>query len=184
MKEKRPPSRTFFSILNQISEVSGIVCAISILISALVLTYEVLMRYVFKTPTIWEIEFSVYLLIMATFVGAAYGLKNGAHINIDLITHLLPCRAHTYLSFVTSIISLIFCVLLTWMGWEMWWEAASKGWRSDSLWGPPLWISYLFLPLGVTLLCLQYLVHLSNLWAQLKSKTVKEPLQEEKGGAS
>jgi TRAP-type C4-dicarboxylate transport system permease small subunit len=173
----KPPSRTLASVLNQISEVSGIICAVSILLSALVLTYEVLMRYVFRTPTIWEIEFSVYLLIMATFVGAAYGLKNGAHIHIDLITHLLPLRAQTYLSFVTSLLSLIFCVLLTWMGWEMWWEAASKGWRSDSLWGPPLWISYLFLPLGITLLCLQYLVHLGNLWSQLKSGSVEEPLR-------
>jgi TRAP-type C4-dicarboxylate transport system permease small subunit len=127
------------------------------------------MRYVFKTPTIWEIEFSVYLLIMATFVGAAYGLKHGGHINIDLITHLFPSRFQAHLSFCTSFVSLVFCLVVTWLGWEMWWEATSKGWRSDSLWGPPLGISYFFLPFGMTLLCLQYLVHLSTIWSQLKA---------------
>lgn len=161
-------ARSFFSIIERVSEVSGIACAVSILLSAAVLTYEVVMRYLLKTPTIWEIEFSVYLLIMATFVGAAYGLKNGAHINIDLITHFLAPRARARLALLTSFFSLVFCLLITGMGWSMWWEAAAKGWRSDSLWGPPLWISYLFLPLGMTLLSLQYLVHLSSLWREVQ----------------
>ncbi len=184
MRDRMPRSATFFRILNRISEISGIVCALSILLSALVLTYEVCMRYVFKTPTIWEIEFSVYLLIMATFVGAAYGLKNGAHINIDLITQLLPSQARIRLSFVTSILSLVFCICLAWMGWQMWGEAAFNGWRSDSLWGPPLWISYLFLPLGVTLLVLQYVVHLSKLWSQMKTKAAPEPRRTKEGEPS
>jgi TRAP-type C4-dicarboxylate transport system permease small subunit len=169
VEEKRRSFRSFFSVLSRVSEASGIICALSILLSAGVLTYEVITRYVLKTPTIWEIEFSVFLLIMATFVGSAYGLKNGAHIHIDLITHLLPPRIQVRLSLLTSIVALLFCTLLAWMGWDMWWEATVKGWRSDSLWGPPLWVPYLFLPLGMTLLCLQYLVHISNLWSGLKS---------------
>lgn len=174
VEEKKRFFHSFFSILERVSEVSGIFCALSILVSAGVLTYEVITRYVLQTPTIWEIEFSVFLLIMATFVGAAFGLKNGAHIHIDLLTHLLPPRIQTRLHLVTSILALIFCALLGLMGWEMWWEAASKGWRSDSLWGPPLWVPYLFLPLGMTLLCLQYLVQISHLWAGLKSGRMEE----------
>lgn len=169
MEEKRLSSRSLFLIINRISEASGLFCAGSVLVSALVLTYEVLMRYVFKSPTIWEIEFSVYLLILATFGGAAYGLKHGAHIHIDLLTHLLSKRAQIFLSLITSLLSLAFCVILAGMGWEMWWEATSKGWRSDSLWGPPLGVSYFFLPFGITLLCLQYLVHLSDLWSRWKA---------------
>jgi len=164
---ENPSARSFSYWVSRVSEISGITCAVSVLVSACVLTYEVLMRY------------SVYLLIMATFVGAAYGLKHGGHINIDLITHLLPPRLQAHLTFYTSILSLIFCLVVAWLGWEMWWEAASKGWRSDSLWGPPLWISYLFLPFGMTLLCLQYLVHLSNLWPQLKSGNGKKQAQDE-----
>ena len=182
MKEKVSSSRTFFSVVSRISEISGIVCAVSVLVSAGVLTYEVLMRYVLKTPTIWEIEFSVYLLIMATFVGAAYGLKHGGHISIDLVTQFLSKRAQARLSFFTSILSLAFCAILAGMGWEMWWEATSKGWRSDSLWGPPLGISYFFLPFGITLLCLQYLVHLAGLWAQWKAgDDEKQARGEERG---
>jgi len=134
------------------------VSSIAIVLSAFILTYEVIVRYVLRIPTIWEIETSVYLTVMATYVGAAYGLKDGAHINIDLITRLLPKKFTKKLSLVTSMIALAFCMLLSWKGWVMWWEATAKGWCSESLWGPPLTVPYFFLPLGMTLLSLQYVI--------------------------
>jgi TRAP-type C4-dicarboxylate transport system permease small subunit len=133
------------------------VSSLAILLSAFILTYEVIVRYVLRIPTIWEIETSVYLTVMATYLGAAYGLKDGAHINIDMITRLLPKGFTEKMSLVTSMISFAFCMLLAWKGWGMWWEATAKGWHSESLWGPPLTIPYFFLPLGMTLLSLQYI---------------------------
>lgn len=132
--------------------------SVAIVLSAFILTYEVIVRYILRIPTIWEIETSVYLTVMATYLGAAYGLKDGAHINIDLITRLLPEKFTEKLSLVTSTIALAFCVILAWKGWVMWWEATAKGWRSESLWGPPLTIPYFFLPLGVSLLSIQYVI--------------------------
>jgi TRAP-type C4-dicarboxylate transport system permease small subunit len=140
-----------------------IISSLAILLSAFVLTYEVVMRYVLRTPTIWEIEASVYLTIMATFLAAAYGLKDGAHINIDLITRLLPPKHNARLSIVTSVLSLIFCIIIAWKGWEMWWEAFSKGWESESIWSFPLAVPYFFLPLGMTLLSLQYMIQIGGI---------------------
>lgn len=138
------------------------ISSLAILLSAFILTYEVIMRYVLRTPTIWEIEASVYLTIMATFLAAAYGLKDGAHINIDLVTRLLPPKFNTKLSMVTSALSLVFCILIAWKGWGMWWEAFSKGWRSESIWSFPLAVPYFFLPLGMTLLSLQYIIQIGK----------------------
>ncbi len=137
--------------------------AVAILLSALILTYEVLMRYLFRIPTIWEIEAAIYLGVMATFMGAAYGLKDGAHINIDLVTRALPPRIQTRLYRMMSFISLLFCIYLSYKGWQLWWEAFSKGWRSESLWGPPLAIPYFFLPMGISLLSLQFIIEIFGL---------------------
>ena len=139
------------------------ISSLAILLSAFILTYEVIVRYILRVPTIWEIESSVYLTIMATYLGAAYGLKDGAHINIDMLIRLLPKGITEKLSLITSMLSLVFCLLLAWKGWVMWWEATAKGWRSESLWGPPLTIPYFFLPLGMTLLCLQYVSLISEI---------------------
>jgi TRAP-type C4-dicarboxylate transport system permease small subunit len=164
--EKGIMKRVFSGILSTVEGFNRflyILSSLAILSSAFILTYEVLMRYFLKTPTIWEIEASVYLAIMATFGGAAYGLKDRAHINIDLITRLLPPPVRDKLFVITSIISLIFCILISWKGWEMWWEAFSKGWRSESIWSFPLAVPYFFLPLGMTLLCFQYIIQIGRL---------------------
>ncbi len=137
--------------------------ALAILFSSLVLTYEVVMRYFLKIPTIWEVETAVYLGVLATFMGAAYGLKDGAHINIDLLTRTLPSGIQRKLEKGTSVLSFFFCVYVAYKGWGMFWEAYIKGWRSDSLWGPPLSIPYFFLPLGLTLLSLQLIVQIFDL---------------------
>jgi TRAP-type C4-dicarboxylate transport system permease small subunit len=47
----------------------------------------------------------------------------------------------------------------------MWWETVVKNEHSESLWGPPLWIPFLFLPLGMTLLFMQYIVFI---WRKIK----------------
>jgi len=137
--------------------------AVAILLSSLILTYEVVMRYFLKIPTIWEIEASIYLGVLATFMGAAYGLKDKAHINIDLVIRALPASFQRKLEKVTSFLSLLFCTYVAYKGWELFWEAYSKGWRSESLWGPPLAIPYLFLPLGLTLLSLQFIIQIFGL---------------------
>jgi TRAP-type C4-dicarboxylate transport system permease small subunit len=134
--------------------------AIAIVVSSLVITYNVIMRYLLRIPTIWEIELAIYLGIMATFLGAPYGLKEGAHINIDLVIRVFSKSLQDKLNRVTSFISLGFCIFLAYNGWLYWWKAFSKGWRSESLWGPPLAIPYFFIPMGMTLLSLQFIIEI------------------------
>lgn len=156
-------------IIDIASDIAGYMGAVAVLASAIILTLEVLSRYLFNTPTIWEIEASVFLLIFAGFVGAAYGLKHEAHINIELLTVRLNPRSRLFLSIITSVVSLLFCLAVVYRAWPMWWEAYELGWRSESLWGPPLWIPYLFLPVGFTLLSFQYAVYIANLMAKLRT---------------
>jgi TRAP-type C4-dicarboxylate transport system permease small subunit len=50
----------------------------------------------------------------------------------------------------------------------MWWESVVGNEHSESLWGPPLWTPYFFLPLGMTLLFLQYIVYIRDKIVNLK----------------
>jgi|Deesub1362A_J573_1020465.scaffolds.fasta_scaffold00017_173 TRAP-type C4-dicarboxylate transport system permease small subunit len=169
--EEKSKLSSFFSIIENLSEFTGLITSIALVGAGIVLTYEVLVRYIFRIPTIWEIEFSIYLLMMVTFVGSAYGLKHKAHINIEVITIMLPPRAKNFLDMITSVLSLIFVIIIAWKGWIMWWKAYDMGWRSESLWGPPLWIPYLFIPVGMTLLILQYIVYINNIFRAITSQT-------------
>ena len=157
------PLRRLSSAVEAFNRVMYWLSAVAIVLSSLVLTYEVVMRYFLKIPTIWEIESSIYLGVLATFMGAAYGLKDGAHINIDLFVRALPSGAQRTLDRITSSLAFLFCAYVALKGWELFWEAFSKGWRSESMWGPPLAVPYFFLPLGMSLLSLQLLIQIFGL---------------------
>jgi TRAP-type C4-dicarboxylate transport system permease small subunit len=100
--------------------------------------------------------------MMATYVGAAYGLKHGGHIHVDLVTNFLSPRAREVLFLVTSVLGLIIAGAIAWYSWPMWWEAVEAGYHSESLWGPPLIFPYILLPLGLSFLAIHYLVHIAR----------------------
>lgn len=156
-------------IIESISEFTGLIAGIGILLAGLIICYEVfIVRHILHEPAIWQTETSVYLLIMATFVGAAYGLKHDGHVSVDFLIIHLPPGVRVWLKIITSILAVGFCYVIAFKSWGMWWEATSNGWRSDTLWGPSLVIPYILVPLGMTLVCLQYVVKIFKTIGQLK----------------
>lgn len=149
-------------LIQGLSTITGFLGAFALLAAALVVTEGVVIRKVMGWSTTWQIEFSVFLLIYACFVGAAYAQINEHHLNVDLMIIHLPARAREIVLLICAFISAIVCIILAVYSWPMWWESLVRNEHSESLWGPPLWIPYLFLPLGMTLLFLQYLVHIAK----------------------
>ena len=155
-------------IINGLTYITGWIAALSLVAAAIIVTECVIVRKVFGVSTIWQIEASVFLLILVVFTGAAFVQKNEHQLNVDLvIIHLSPKTREVTL-IIVSIISCILALILAWYAWPMWWEALVNNEHSESLWGPPLWIPYLFLPLGMTLLFLQYIVYIRDKIIALK----------------
>ncbi|HEX6923645.1 MAG TPA: TRAP transporter small permease [Bacillales bacterium] len=143
--------------INWINEISGYLSAFALFLAALIIFYKVMVRYFFGIPTIWQTELSIYLLMFVGFVGAAYGLKHGAHVHVDLVIIKLSPRVQSVVRIIVSFLGLVLTVLVDYRAWHMWWIATEKGWHSESLWGPPLTYPYLILPLGMALVSLQFI---------------------------
>ena len=54
-----------------------------------VITVEVVCRYVFFVSTAWAEEISRYLFIWLTYIGSAYALNEGGHIEIDVFKQVI-----------------------------------------------------------------------------------------------
>ncbi len=159
-----------------LSKITGLLGALSLLGAALVTTEAVLVRKLLGWSTIWQIEFSVFLLMFACFVGAAYGQFGRHHLNIDmLIIHLKPKTREIVLTAADAVTCLV-CLVVAYYAWPMWWEAVVRNDHSESLWGPPLWIPYLFLPLGLSLVFLQCLVQVYRRIESIKLGTFEETI--------
>ena len=149
-------------VIQALTNITGWVAALSLVAASVIVTEAVIVRKIFGISTIWQTEASVFLLIFVVFTGAPFVQKSEHHLNVDLlIIHLTP-RARELTIIVVSVISCILAGLVGWYAWPMWWETVANHQHSMSLWGPPLWIPYLFLPLGMSILFLQYIVYIRD----------------------
>ncbi|MFZ0240399.1 MAG: TRAP transporter small permease [Desulfobacterales bacterium] len=147
-------------LIEALTVLTGWASALCLVAAAFIITEGVIVRKIFGVSTIWQIEASVFLLIFTVFVGAPFVQKNEHHLNVDLLIINLTPRTRELTLIIVSIVSCLLAGVLAVYAWPMWWEAVVNNEHSESLWSPPLWIPYLFLPLGMTLLFLQYIVQI------------------------
>lgn len=156
--------KRFVSAIEAVSRLCGMASMLLIAASTLVVSHMVFMRYFLGASTIWQTEFVVYAMIASTFIGAPYVLMLKGHVSVDLLPNLLGGYAKRLLDVLAALLSLAFCGLLAWSGWHYFYEALSKGWTTDTVWALPLWIPLLPLPLGIIILCLQYVAEIYKNW--------------------
>ena len=144
--------------LDGINLIMAVISAVAILLAGCTLTWEVAGRYFLGTPTDWQDEFSVFLLIGATFASAAWTQARRGHVGIEALAHVLPPAANRARCFLADLVALLFCGFFTWKCWALLWEAIDEGQTTSSNWGPPLWIPYGCMTFGMGLLTAQLLV--------------------------
>ena len=162
------PAGTVAPVLAAINRVVVTLSSIALVIASIVLTYSVFSRYFFHFSTDWQDELSVFLIVGAVFMsGAAIQAQRG-HVAIEAIVGLLPARTNHIRQLVVDFASFAFCAFFAWKSWTLLDEAITENYHSGSTWGPPLWIPYSLMSVGMTLLSLQLLLQVV---AQLRGRT-------------
>lgn len=131
------------------------VAGLFILATALIVTYEVVMRALFNAPTEWVIEISVYLIVVAGFLGLAVTYADDKHIKVDLLTLKLPVKAGKYLEVAVNLVALAFSLVFLVESWDMMATSFAIDRTAASSIRMPLWIPQAALPIGFGLLLLQ-----------------------------
>jgi len=132
--------------------------SVALVAAGLVLTYSVIVRYFLKISTDWQDELSVFLIVGAVFMSSAAVQALRGHVAIEAIIGLLPPRANFIRQILVDLASFAFCGFFAWKSWTLLHEAVVEGYHSGSTWGPPLWIPYSLMAVGMTLLSLQILL--------------------------
>lgn len=154
-------------VLTRLNQAIMFLSSGALLAASLILCSSVFLRYFLKIPTDWQDEMSVFLLVGATFMCAAYVQSQRGHIGIEALAGLLPPWANRIRLMFCDLASCLFCSFFAWKSWTLLHEAWVDGQTTSSAWAPPLWIPYSFMAVGMTLLSLQILLQLV---ASLSSK--------------
>ena len=140
-----------------ISTFCGWIAASMILASVLITCQMIFVRFVLRQSTIWQTETVIYLMIGATMIGLPYVQKLRGHVNVDLVPIWMRPGPRRILAALVLLVGIGTLGIMAWYGFEKWHIAWERNWRSSSVWGPPLWIPYLVLPVGFGLFILQLL---------------------------
>jgi TRAP-type C4-dicarboxylate transport system permease small subunit len=135
--------------------------SIALVAAGFVLTYSVIVRYFLKISTDWQDEMSVFLIVGAVFMSSAAVQALRGHVAIEAIVGLLPPRVNFIRQILVDLASFAFCAFFAWKSWTLLHEAVVEGFHSGSTWGPPLWIPYSLMAVGMTLLSLQLLLQVA-----------------------
>ena len=143
---------------NAVNRAMSVVGMVALLIAALVLTYSVFSRYLFKAGTDWQDEIAVFSIVGAVFLAGAWVQAQRGHIGIEAIASILSPRVNRVRIVLVDLMSLAFCAFFAWKSWTLFHEAWVDRMTTSSTFAPPLTIPYGLMALGMSLLVLQLLL--------------------------
>ena len=156
-------TRRILQSIDALSEWTGKAVSFLILGLALVIGYEVVMRYGFNRPTVWVHEFSVMLFGTAMIISGAYVLRFNGHIAMDIVYGMLSERHKAIMDVITFfLLTLPFILVLLWFGGERAWKSLLTLEQDSTQWAPPMYPLRIMLPIGAFLFLLQSLAKLAR----------------------
>lgn len=140
-------------LVNGISSGLAGISGIAILIITLIVTADVVMRYLLNRPLLFAGETCEFLLAVIVFTGFAYTFQKGGHIRIELITRRLPSVLRYWMRMATFGAAIIYLIILTWQVFLFIKECYSFN-RASTVLLFPIWIPQLSMLMGALALLL------------------------------
>ena len=123
----------------------------------LIVSYEVIMRYVFDAPTTWVFDMTYMLYGTVFMLGAAYALHKGAHIRTDFFYEKWTPKTKGMVDSISYIVFFFpsLMMLLVASGNEAWSSFSIHETSEQTPWRPILWPYKSVVPLTCIFLMVQ-----------------------------
>jgi TRAP-type C4-dicarboxylate transport system permease small subunit len=108
---RTPLDRAIASAANGVAWLVFIAMAISV--------FEVIMRYVFHSPTSWVHESTVMLIAALFALGGPVALARDKHIRVRVIYDAVSPRVRRWLEVFNNTVVLVFCIGMTYAAWQL-----------------------------------------------------------------
>ena len=116
----------YIRIADSLSAWVGKAFAWSIMVMTLGVSYEVFVRYVLKSPTVWAFDISYMMYGTLFMLGGAYALSRDSHVRADIFYRLMSDRGQAALELVLYFVFFFPGVLaLIFAGWKY----VARSWR-------------------------------------------------------
>ena len=97
-------SKRIFDILGKISEWSAKTVMWLVVVLIVIVSYDVLMRYIFNAPTNWQFVLSYMLFATSVALGWAYVHYLGGNVRVDILYAKFPIRTRLIIDTLFTLI--------------------------------------------------------------------------------
>ncbi|MBN2629979.1 MAG: TRAP transporter small permease [Rhodobacteraceae bacterium] len=104
----------------------------------------------------WAQEACIYLFVWMAKFGAAYGVRTGIHVGVDILAERLHGAQRRAITIIAMSGGVVFTAILVWIGTDFVWHVYKGGQTSPDL-ELKMWIIYLAVPLGSALMCFRFI---------------------------
>ncbi len=155
------------SPFDRVSLFLGRVTMLLILILVAVMFFEVVMRYVFESPTLWANEMSLWMAGFVFLLSGLYAMQQRSHIRIYLLYDTFPRGLQRLCDSISTLLIVIFALAMIWGGWT---EARDKFLRWETFgtaFDPPIPATMKpMILLVILLVAIQAIVNLVADWSR------------------
>ncbi|MDN5300907.1 MAG: C4-dicarboxylate transporter, DctQ subunit [Thermoanaerobacteraceae bacterium] len=131
--------------------------ATGVLLITMILFVNTFLRYIFHVSFSWGDELSRYINMWIVFIGVSAGVREGAHIGISaFVDFCFKGKAKNYVSIISDIISIVFCILISYYGYQLTIKQFQMKQMSPAL-GWPIGIVYASIPFGMIISVIRYI---------------------------
>lgn len=179
MQEQLVPEnvKTITRLLNWLESLLRYLLIIALAVMILITFSQVILRYVFRSPTRWAEELVRYIGVWLTFIGCPVIIRNRGFISIEMVKERIPQPLRFFLLIVLDAVVLIFLYFFIRSGFQLV-QHNIRVWQLSAAIGFPIAYVYLALPVGGILMVL-YQVEVT---IKLISTFAGEKLTAGKGG--
>lgn len=118
-----------------------------------------LARSAFKTinalKMTWAQEATIYMFVWMAKFGAAYGVRTGIHVGVDILAERLTGAKRRAITTIAMSGGVLFTAILAWIGTDFVLHVRHGGQTSPDL-EIKMWLIYLAVPLGSALMCFRF----------------------------
>lgn len=175
-------TKVIFTQVNKIPYAEGWFARICAFLMMILMTYEVLARYLFNKPSGFIDEVVALLLVGIIAAGLGYVMRMGGHIRVDIVTCLFPQRVQKWLRLIVGVISLISCALMCYYFYYEVIDQYQRNVTGHTVLNVKLWMPLAVLFIGFLILLVEVIREVYRDARTLFLHVEERPVEEEKEG--
>ena len=143
-------------VIDRLEDFLASLAGVILLLIIVCVSLEIVMRYFFKEPLFWVVELSEYGLLYITFLAAPWLLRQGGHVQVDVVINHLPPGWRKVCAIFSSTVCFVISLLLTVFGARTTYDYFLRKLYKPTVLEFPTWIVLLVIPVGSLFLAIRF----------------------------